>query len=317
MIELGEMRISLDRRERDASADFISHAHSDHIAAAKRSESVYASTQTAQLIECAYGISIIQSQIPGNVQLVEAGHMLGSRQLYIDDAISGTRVVYTGDFQMERLRTSEPIRIMEADCVILDSTFHHPAFSFGSRAAEEERMINWIGKTTEKGIVLFSAYRMGKAQELISLLNGHGIIPVVSRKIARINALYEANGVPLDYIVANGSFGEGAGIDGIGGNFVGISEESGLREKASALSEALGRKVYTAVATGFAKVVNFRTDNQFVLSDHADFNQAIDYIEMTGARKVYTYGQNKELFARNLVKGGYDASALPEPKKFE
>lgn len=225
MIEIGNTRISLDRHELKSDIDFISHAHSDHISAAKLSNSVFASEQTMQLVECAYNIRMKPALIPGNMSLLEAGHMLGSRQLYIDDPTSGMRIVYTGDFQMERCRASAPIKIMDADCVILDSTYYDPVFSFGKKSNSEEAMVKWIREMSNKGIVLFSAYSMGKAQELIAILNEADVVPVVSKKISMINKIYQNNGIPLRYVSAYESGKEEEHAEQMRSNFVGITEK--------------------------------------------------------------------------------------------
>ncbi|EQD56253.1 hypothetical protein B2A_05350, partial [mine drainage metagenome] len=79
-----------------------------------------------------------------------------------------------------------------------------------------------------------------------------------------------------------------------------------------AVGYAHKKRVYTATATGFAKSFRFNVDAQFCLSDHADFKQSIEYIDAVSPKKVYTYGGNREVFARNLCKMGYEAEAYTE-----
>ena len=82
------------------------------------------------------------------------------------------------------------------------------------------------------------------------------------------------------------------------------------------LARLQGIPVYTAMASGFAKVWKMGVDMQFVISDHADFNQGLDYIAATGARHIYTYGSSSKQFAENLLKEGLDAQPMPDEKKF-
>lgn len=316
MIQLGGMKISLDMKEDGANIDFISHAHSDHISAAKSSSAVFASEQTSELLECAYGIKINPIRPSENVGMLEAGHMLGSRQLCVDDPSSGKRIVYTGDFQMQRSKTSEPIKVVNADCVILDSTYYEPSYAFGPKEASESRILKWAEKTLEKGIVLFSAYRMGKGQELISIFNQSNIVPVVSRRISEVNKVYEKNNIQLRYLSANESAYDNECSEVMSGNFVGITESRQLQRLAAMLSRIHGRDVYTAMATGFASVMDFSTDMQFSLSDHADFPQSIEYIQASGASNIYSYGPNAIEFAKNLGRLGYDAAPLPKDQCF-
>ena len=154
---------------------------------------------------------------------------------------------------------------------------------------------------------------MGKSQELIALLNDAGIRPVVSRKIHGINGVYQKNGVELDYAPAFEADGDFKEL--INGDFVGVTERRDVEVLAHELSVAYNKNVYTAVATGFAKVFRFRTDAQFGLSDHADFSQSVDYIETAKAKKVVAYGSHCEKFVENLQKEGYNACLFSDYAK--
>ena len=167
MIQSNNLRISLDRREPDSDVDFVSHAHSDHLGAVKSSKSVLASVQTIQLIEQAEGLTIQNKADHGDFRLIEAGHMLGSRQLCIDDCIAGNRITYTGDFQTVRSKTSSPIEIIDTDTLIMDSTYPEKFVRFDDKYEVESALQDWTLKTLKNGIVIFSAYAMGKAQDLL------------------------------------------------------------------------------------------------------------------------------------------------------
>lgn len=299
------VRISLDKRARDSDIDFVSHAHADHLGAVKSSKNVLASPQTVQLIEQARGLSINRISNDYGLRLLEAGHMLGSKQLCIDDSISGTRITYTGDFQMAHSNTAKPIDIVDTDVVIMDSTYPDSAIRFDDKMEAESAMQDWTTRKLASGTVIFSAYSMGKAQELISAFNNIGITPVVSRKVSIASKVYVQNGIRLNYASA---YDEGSDYESIvRDNFVGITDARNLAMLRSSLEDAHNRRVYTAMATGFAKVFRFKTDAQFTISDHADFWQGVEYIEATGAKKVYTYGPNAEVFSENLNREGYNS----------
>ena len=304
MINSNNLRISLDRKEPQADVDFISHAHTDHLRAARSSKRVLASQQTIQLIEQSQNITI-QNKTDDGFTLIEAGHMLGSRQLCANDDNSGRRITYTGDFQMVRSKTSRPIEIRDTDVLIMDSTYENPSVKFDDKYEVESSMQGWTEKKLKEGIVIFSAYAMGKAQELISIFNDVGIRPAVTRKIGKISKVYADNGIKLDYSSPYND--EGDFEEHIMENFVGITETRDLQSLKAHLQMAHGKKVFVAVATGFAKVFRFNVDEQFPLSDHADFNQSVDYIEATKAKEVLTYGPDAASFARNLGAEGYNA----------
>lgn len=305
MLCLNGLNVSLDRREPGSDIDFISHAHSDHTSAAKSSKHLLASDQTVQLMERAYDVSIGGIAENTGIRLLESGHILGAKQLCMEDAQSNEKVVYTGDFQMQRSRTTRPIDIVDADRLIMTSVYPDPAVVFDDKEEVGAAIQQWVGGALRSGIVLFSAYAMGKAQELIALLNEAGIRPVVSRKICGINEVYASNGIALDYA---SSYSRDCDFDELdGGDFVGVTERRDIDVLAHELASVHGKKVFTAVATGFAKIFRFSTDAQFPLSDHADFCQSVEYIEAAKAKRVLTYGGNCERFAENLRKDGYDA----------
>lgn len=307
MISFNEYNISLDRREQGSNVDFISHAHTDHITAAKKSQKVLSSIETAELIESVYNISVNRFEPDEKgIQLLDSGHMFGSKQLYIEDYENGRSIIYTGDFQMQESNISKPIEIKQADIAIIDSTYSNPKVRFPDRQEIIENIILWVTNKINNGIILFSAYRMGKAQELIKIMNKAGIKPVVTKKISDVNKVYERNGVSLAYSsVCNPDFESGEISDH---NFVGITEERNVRILAEKLEKAYKRKIYTAVATGFAEIFRFNTDVQFPLSDHADFYQILEYISEVQPKKIYTYGKSKEFLTKSLAESGYDAS---------
>lgn len=308
MINSNNLRISLDRKEPDSDIDFISHAHTDHLAAARRSKMVLASPQTVQLIEQSQGIKIQNTANNSNFRLIEAGHMLGSKQLCANDDASGKRIVYTGDFQVAKSKTSQPIEVVETDILIMDSTYEDPRIKFDSKYEIATMIQDWTSRKLEEGIVIFGAYAMGKAQELISVLNDAGLKPVVSKKIDKISKVYKSNGVRLDYSTQYDP--QNNCEDALRGNFVGITEARGLQSLGVGLQIAHNRRVFTAVATGWAKSFRFDTDAQFPFSDHADFLQSVDYIEATGAKEILTYGSSAEHFAKNLRCLGYNATSF-------
>jgi len=305
MIHLDNYAISLDRRESNSDADFVSHSHSDHTSAAKSSKNVIASKETAELIKAVNGFQInaCSAKIEG-MKLLDSGHMLGSKQIRIVNSDSET-ITYTGDFMLQRSRACNPIEILETDTLIMDSTYCTPEISFDKREEVESAIEKWVPEKQERGIVLFGVSASGKAQEIVKILNGIGITPIVTKKISAVNKVYTANGVKLDYVSAYDNPGDYE--HELGDNFVGVVDSHKLDDLAVMFSRSTGKRVYRAVATGWATLFRFNTDVQFPLSDHADFAQSMDYIEAANPKKVLTYGSNSEIFARNLAKEGYNA----------
>ncbi|HUY69985.1 MAG TPA: hypothetical protein VMV00_00250 [Candidatus Baltobacteraceae bacterium] len=308
MLTANNIRISLDRREPSADIDFVSHAHTDHIAAVKSSKSIVASEQTVQLVEELLDRKLNTREVPDSVRLLSAGHMLGSKQLCVDDSETGKRIVYTGDFQLAPSRTADKIEIVDTDTLIVDSTYCSPNIKFDKKEDVEWAMQKWTRDRVARGIAIFSVYAMGKAQEMIAILNDAGITPVVSGKIAKISGVYVRNGVKLDYLSKEDRPEECA--EALKGDFVGITERRDLVQYGAELSKTHQTRVFTGVATGWSQAFRFDTDVQFGLSDHADFAQCVDYINASGAKEVLTYGSNSDEFAQNLTSAGYNAHAF-------
>lgn len=303
VVGLAGHRIALDMHEDGADINFVSHAHSDHISGLRKNKAAIASAATKELL-AARSKRMELIPVPKGAELLNAGHMLGSRQLYIDSDDNGNSVLYSGDYQMQKCYAAESIETRRADILIIDSTYPHPGVVFDDREEVVSAIQYYSRYKTERGIVLFGAYSMGKSQELVRILNEKGMAPAVDEHVAKINRVYESFNVKLDYEC----FGEQMPQ----GNFVGIVSSSRLSEWKTRIEKATGRRVFTAVATGFAKMFRFDTDVQFALSDHADFKQAIEYISMCAPREIYTRGSGARLFAANLKSAGYAARPLSE-----
>ncbi|XP_039122853.1 cleavage and polyadenylation specificity factor subunit 3-I [Dioscorea cayenensis subsp. rotundata] len=99
-----------------------------------------------------------------------AGHVLGAAMFMVD--IAGVRVLYTGDYSREEdrhLRAAE-IPQFSPDICIIESTYgvqlHQP------RLVREKRFTDVIHKTiAEGGRVLIPAFALGRAQELLLILD--------------------------------------------------------------------------------------------------------------------------------------------------
>ncbi|MDE1768164.1 MAG: hypothetical protein KGH64_02650 [Candidatus Micrarchaeota archaeon] len=292
-------RVGLDTKDPDANINFVSHAHTDHMSGIRKNADIICSQITKELAEVRSKRKINAVGMPECMSMLNAGHMLGARQLYIESEGLGCSIVYTGDYLIQRSSTSEPIEIRNVDVLLMDSTYPFANIVFDDREETITSIERYIQYKSKIGCVVFGAYSAGKAQELISICNGIGIDPVVDGKIARVTEIYNAHGYRLSFQEsdANSSdFGSSAMI-------VSLSSLDYMKAQAS----NRGKQVFTAVATGFAKTMRFNTDIQFALSDHADLEQALDYISQAAPKFIYTYGQNAATMAKNLKAHGHRA----------
>ena len=295
-LDVNGIRIALD----DASSDvcFVSHAHSDHTEAFGKKRSIIASDETFLLMG--------REPAPhpaASVSLHPAGHMLGARQIRAETA-SGN-FVYTGDFSLHSSFTAPAAEILQCDTLMIDSTYCLPQMRFPKREKVLSDMRKFVAENSGS-IIVFGAYVRGKSQELAAFLNSEcGIAPVVNANAAKMCEAYGRCGMKLDYIAAGTPEAEEA----MRHPFVAIMPSGTVNFTfGSSLSEAFGREVKTAVATGWAALSRFPVDAAFPLSDHADFMDTMRYIYGSGAKKVICANSGTERAAAYLRSIGIDAS---------
>ncbi len=300
-IKIAEYLVSLDTYEKGADANFVSHAHADHMSGIRKHKPCIASSATMDIIEAKKGKGFSAMPVPKQAKMLNSGHMLGAKQLYIDSDHYGARILYSGDYQMQRSPVAEPIETINADVLIIDSTYPYPNIEFEDKEKVISAMHAYAREKLRKGPIIFGAFATSKAQEIIKIFNYIGIVPFASKAVCSINKIYEKNGIRLDYEPIN--------TNSIARNGIFVVENSRAEELRLALSKNF-TKVFTAAASGFAKFIRFNTDAQFTLSDHADFKQAIRYIGRVAPKVIYTCGPSSEVFAKNLRAYGKNAFSI-------
>jgi hypothetical protein len=145
--------------------------------------------------------------------------------------------------------------------------------------------------------VAVGAYAFGKAQELIALMNRGKIDVAVSDNIADLADVYRAHGVDLAYRRTS-DLTEGEWSD----PRAYIVPPEWLRrppEDARWLAKAK-----TAYVSGWCTMYDFtRTyglDAQFPLSDHADYDDLMEFVEHCRPRRVYTVFSHADELAREI-----------------
>lgn len=299
-IRIGELAVALESEGGDAT--YISHAHSDHAGYGKKAEKVICSEETAALIG-AKGKEIAHE----GAKLLDAGHMLGSTQL--SAGVEGGTFVYTGDFKLEAGITTKGAQIpKECDYLLIEGTYGEPKAVFPKREEVFGEMQKWVERNKEKTIV-FGAYETGKAQEIIGFLNKYcSITPVVSEKMDEVCKIYGKFGVKLERVRAGTREAEDVCR---GGGFVAVlpmrEANEGLCQK---LSGVYGREALCALATGWKYRRVFSANRVFCLSDHADFDGIMEYVNGANPKKIYCTHGNEKVLSRELQKRGFDASPL-------
>ncbi len=209
MLEYGDMQIGLDTSV-PWGPTLLSHSHADHTRSIHHAREIIATKGTIDTLSARGG------RVNGKVTLADtgstifyddilitvlnAGHVLGSSMFLIELA-DNQRVLYTGDFNTVDSLVHARATPIEADVLIMDSTYGSPDWVFPSR----ERVYGDIIKTAQKCLdegkfPRFHAYSLGKAQEAIALLHNEGFDVVTGNKsIDRVSHVYNRHGLNLVY----------------------------------------------------------------------------------------------------------------------
>lgn len=267
------INIGLDSSKGDVS--FLSHAHSDHTSGLKRKPKLITCPETLDLANLKADIVSLKG-----TKLLDAGHILGARQLLIQE--DGRTTVYTGDFSIKPNIFGFKAEIPKCDRLVMEATYGDPSYVFPPYEDVYDHVHRFVKENDSRNIII-GAYNLGKAQEMIKILNDCGIAPIITSKADEFCQIYEKYGVHLDRTVV----GTDAAEEIMSGRFVAlVPMNKAKRYFASRMAHAFERDTVCAVATGWALHYRFNTDAAFPLSDHADFKDLRHYIEQTGAKEV-------------------------------
>jgi Cft2 family RNA processing exonuclease len=293
-------------RVKDCS--FVSHAHQDHVAAHRN---IICSSHTARLFRrqmpkariLAHPFYIPFEQEHLKLELHPAGHILGSSQILIKKGRH--RIVYTGDFKLKKNLTAEPAQPIPCDILIMECTYGRPAYVFPDREVIIQQLVQFIEDAIENRLVpVLYAYILGKSQEVTKLLGDLGYTVCLSQPIYEMVKIYQSLGVSFK----NFELMEGE-------NFFGKVLILPPYLARSKMIQRIKRK-RTAFLSGWALdptvYRRFAVDEAIPLSDHADFEELLAYVQAVKPSVVYTLHGFPD-FAAHLRKLGIKAKHL-EPK---
>lgn len=306
-IRSGSSELLIDSSEK--ARCIITHAHADHCAPALGFKHVM-SEQTASLAEARNCRSINAECMEFGkkfnlgefeASLHNSGHILGSASIL---ARTGeTSVAVTSDFKLQQSIFLEPAEVLNADILVVETTFGLPSFQFPAREAIYAEMGKWLKeRIAQNDFVVLAGYSIGKAQELTAIVNEYaGAAPIVHESVYAANRVYEQHGVKLgNYIELNHNLNE-SGVLIMPPSLVNM-------HLLQALSHSLQKRVVAASATGWGARGCFRKN--FALSDHADFPQLISYVEQSKPKLVLTTHGYASEFA-NFVSRRLGIAARP------
>jgi len=305
-IHLPELDLWLDPWDAKPRA-FVSHAHADHFA---RHEMAICSDVTAKLVQKRFHLSEARIQAtPFHVPIVEngfrlrmlpAGHIAGSAMLHVTRIKDNASLLYTGDFKTRRGRTAEPVNFINADTLIMETTFGLPMYQFPHQMEVESSILRFVNDAFADGETpVLLGYSLGKAQEALALLTEHEIPAYLHPAVAQMTAACREVGVELpEPLIFEGHVPAGHVL---------IAPPNAVRSR---LLRGLKSK-RVAMLTGWAmqpgSKYRYRVDEAIPLSDHADHPGLMECIQRVRPRRVLTVHGFAHEFAAELRAKRIDA----------
>ena len=293
---------------------FVSHAHSDHIAPHKE---IVLSERTARLMQARMPGARIEHALPFGEQrrvhdlditLLPAGHIFGSAQLFLSDKTE--TLLYTGDFKLRQGKSAEPAEWRQADTLIMETTFGLPRYQFPPTETVMEQIVAFARDAiAEDTVPVLLGYSLGKAQEILCALDGAGLTPMLHGSVYQMTRIYEQFGQSFcQYVRYN--------KNDVAGKVL-ICPPSASH---SPMIEKIPRR-RVAIVSGWAvepnAVYRYQVDAAFPLSDHADYNDLIRYVDLVKPKRVLTLHGFAAEFARDLRERGIESWALSEENQME
>ena len=315
MVHNSGRRILLDaRKESTSDVMFFSHAHSDHLMKLKKKNIVYAqqvlaSKETSYLARTR-GVDLTLAKCKESCdgyELIDTGHVLGSRGLLIDN-----QIYYTGDITTRRRGFMRGAHIPKVDVLIMESTFGSPRYVFPPVDDVIHLANKIIGEMFDRGVsVILLGYPLGKAQ-LLTFLFQHWAPLFVYESVAKINAVYREFGVSL----REGTVFSTAKQDPLFSKSAPWLMIAPLASARSGYIQTIKERCQ-AVSIGFSgwaidKSYKYMMglDYALPLSDHCDYEELVRLVLLSQARKVYTFHGFSAEFANSLRDLGLDAEPV-------
>jgi Cft2 family RNA processing exonuclease len=284
---------------------FVSHAHTDHFA---RHGEGHCSFETALLLQSsrskpdrlvthAMGHPVGAGDI--TFTLLPAGHILGSAQLYLEGR--GASVLYAGDVRPGGSRTTPPAAVRAADLLIVEGTYSNARYDHTPPALAEQQAVEFVRRCAaqEHFPVFVTMGRAGKAQDLLLAMQEAGYYGALHASIFHATESYTKAGLAMppcapwtpgqppegDFLVVTASYLET------------VKHQLNVR----------GQR--TAFLSGWAGEGGTHFDAYIAWSDHADFEELLDFVDRVAPREVWTFA-DRGRFAAELNRRGRRAQSL-------
>src|ERR1044072_4531358 len=293
---------------------YVSHAHRDHIAP---HQEIIVSQRTARLMQSRLPAGRTEHVLPFgerrtvhgvDLMLLPAGHIFGSAQCFL--FAGNETLLYTGDFKLRPGKSAEQAEWRKADTLIMETTFGLPRYRFPPVEQVIEQITAFCRETIDDGgVPVLLGYSLGKAQEILCSLDGAALTPMLHGSVYQMTRIYEQFGQSFCKYLRYKP-------NDVAGKVL-ICPPSANH---SQMLEKIGRK-RVAMISGWAvdpnAIYRYQVDAAFALSDHADYNDLLRYVDLVKPRRVLTLHGFAASFARDLRERGIEAWALSEENQME
>lgn len=307
LVETEGRRFVLDPRAPVKSGyAFVSHAHVDHVHVASKDERVIASPETRDLARArGFELGATVEGVEG-VELLDSGHILGSRAIAIGDEL-----FYTGDASGRARAFLGKCRTKRAKILVTETTYGSPEYEFPQTAKLVREVNGLISAAYDRGTpVVLMGYPLGKAQLLAYLFPSWEPM-FYHQSVADMNKVHVDHGVELK---GAATFDPQRDADSLpNGPWVMVAPMSSGRSKLMAhLKKKYGALLVAfsgwAVRPGYSSSIG--SDYSFPLSDHCDYRELVELVRAVAPEAVYTTHGFAREFASDLRKMGFDARPL-------
>lgn len=285
----------------DVADLFVSHAHYDHARGFEFPvQKKHSTKETVEIYESDTGRKVGNWQETrrgrrlklGEVEIEahDAGHVLGSVQYEI--ITPQASVVYASHINFTDTLLSRAAEVAPCDLLVIEATYPTT-----SRTRPRESVVADIVKWAlecirEHKIPAFETDSIGNAQELTKVFNLWTEAPVIVHpRIARINRVYESNGLGLRYIDA--STDEALKT---------IEESHCVVIVPRRFDTTRYGNFRTAYVSGWLGSLHDSSREVFLLKDQSDLDGLLRFVEEARPKSVLTFHGASDVFVQMIAK---------------
>lgn len=297
---------------------FISHAHADHVA---RHQTTFCSELTLQLMGVRFGLKkdgqfqalpmrSVYEWEGWQMRLLPAGHIIGSAMLHLTRKSDGATLLYTGDYKLRQGLSSERCELLTADTLIMETTFGLPQFRFPPVQQVVADLLKFVQETLEDGgIPVLLGYSLGKAQEILCALGAAGYPIMLHKAVYEMTeAVKSLLGALPEYRLFDASAASGHVL---------IFPPSHGKSLALKKLKLCRTAMFSGWAMQSGAKYRYQVDEVFPLSDHADYPELLETVNVVNPRRVYLVHGYTQQFAADLRARGVEAWTLEKADQME